>query len=154
MGRSLFAKLHRRYGRRISGDERRLRAEQHLERLRQAMPVGLVGAPQRVASTSPRIAILGAGFAGMSAAWFAKRAGFGVTVVEPGVVGGRVSSTTTLVPGRVLEAGAELIGTNHPLWMALAQHFGFALSVLSSEDNYAAAGLEMPMILDGRHLTS
>jgi monoamine oxidase len=154
MGRSLFAKLHRRYGRRISGDERRLRAEQHLERLRQAMPVGLVGAPQRVASTSPRIAILGAGFAGMSAAWFAKCAGFGVTVIEPGMVGGRVSSTTTLVPGRVLEAGAELIGTNHPLWMALAQHFGFALSVLSSEDNYAAAGLEMPMILDGRHLTS
>jgi hypothetical protein len=64
-----------------------------------------------------------------------------------------VSSTSTLVPGRILEAGAELIGTNHPLWMALAQHFGFAMSVISSEDNYAAAGLEMPLIIDGRHLT-
>jgi monoamine oxidase len=117
------------------------------------MPVGLVGAPQRVASTSPRVAILGAGFAGVSAAWFAKRAGFGVTVIEPGVVGGRVSSTTTLVPGRILEAGAELIGTNHPLWIELARHFGFALSVISSEENYASVGLEMPMILDGRHLS-
>lgn len=98
MGRSLFAKLHRRYGRRISGDERRQRAEQHLVRLRDAMPVGLVGATQRISTTSPRVAILGAGFAGMSAAWFASRAGFGVTVIEPGAVGGRVSSTSTLVP--------------------------------------------------------
>lgn len=154
MGRSLFAKLHRRFGRRISGDERRQRAADHYERLRQAMPVGLIGAPQRIASTSPRVAVLGAGFAGASAGWFASRAGFGVTLIEPGVTGGRVSSTDTFVPGRILEAGAELIGTNHPLWMALAAHFGFALSVLSSEDNYAAAGLEMPLIIDGHRLTA
>lgn len=154
MGRSLFAKLHRRFGRRISGDERRQRAEHHYERLREAMPVGLVGAPQRIASASPRVAVLGAGFAGTSAAWFAARAGFAVTLIEPGVVGGRVSSTKTLVPGRILEAGAELIGTNHPLWIALAVHFGFAMSLLSSEENYAAAGLEMPLILDGRHLST
>ena len=44
MGRSLFAKLHRRYGRRISGDERRLRAEKHLERLRQACRSLLISA--------------------------------------------------------------------------------------------------------------
>jgi monoamine oxidase len=30
------------------------------------MPVGLVGAPQRISTTSPRVAILGAGFAGLS----------------------------------------------------------------------------------------
>ena len=154
MGRSLFAKLHRRFGRRIGGDELRRRAEAHYERLREAMPVGLVAAPQRIASTSPRVAILGAGFAGTSAAWFAARAGFAVTLIEPGVVGGRVSSTKTLVPGRILEAGAELIGTNHPLWIALGRHFGFAMSLLTSEENYAAAGLEMPMILDGRHLST
>lgn len=153
MGRSLFAKLHRRFGRRIGGDERRQRAAAHYERLREAMPVGLVGTPRRIASASPRVAILGAGFAGTSAAWFAARAGFAVTLIEPRVVGGRVSSTGTLVPGRILEAGAELIGTNHPLWIALGQHFGFAMSVLSSEENYAGAGLEMPLILDGRHLS-
>jgi len=154
MGRSLFAKLHRRFGRRIGGDDLRQRAEGHYERLREAMPIGLVGAPQRIASTAPRVAILGAGFAGTSAAWFAARAGFAVTLIEPGVVGGRVSSTKTLVPGRILEAGAELIGTNHPLWIALGRHFGFAMSLLTSEENYAAAGLEMPMILDGRHLST
>jgi monoamine oxidase len=154
MARSLFAKLHRRFGRRISGDERRRRAALHYERLRDAMPVGAIGAPRRVARTAPRVVVIGAGFAGASAAWFASRAGFAVTLIEPGPIGGRVSSTETLVPGRILEAGAELIGTNHPLWMALAQHFGFALSVLSSEDNYGAAGLEMPFILDGRHLTT
>lgn len=154
MGRSLFGKLHRRFGRRVGGDERRQRATEHYERLRAAMPVGLIDAPRRVSATSPRVAILGAGFAGVSAAWFAKRAGFGVTLIEPLVVGGRVSSTHTLVPGRILEAGAELIGTNHPLWIALAQHFGLALSVVSSEDNYAAAGLAMPMIIDGRSLSN
>jgi monoamine oxidase len=99
MGRSLFAKLHRRFGRRIGGDERRQRAAAHYERLREAMPVGLVGAPQRIASSAPRVAILGAGFAGVSAAWFAARAGLAVTLIEPQVVGGRVSSTHTLVPG-------------------------------------------------------
>ena len=49
------------------------------------MPVGLIGAPQRIASTSPRVAVLGAGFAGASAAWFASRARFGVTLIEPGM---------------------------------------------------------------------
>jgi monoamine oxidase len=154
MGRSLFGKLHRRFGRRVTGDERRQRAADHYERLRQAMPVGLVSAPRRVAAKSPRVAVLGAGFAGVSAAWFASRAGFGVTLIEPLVVGGRVSSNHTLVPGRILEAGAELIGTNHPLWIALAAHFGLALSVVSSEDNYAAAGLAMPLILDGHSLSN
>ena len=153
MGRSLFAKLHRRFGSRIGGDERRQRAAANYERLREAMPVGLAGRPQRIATAAPRVAILGAGFAGVSAAWFGARAGFAVTLIEPRVVGGRVSSTRTLVPGRILEAGAELIGTNHPLWIALAHQFGFALSAVSTEENYAAAGLEMPLILDGRHLS-
>jgi monoamine oxidase len=154
MGRSLFAKLHRRFGRPIGGEERRRRAEGHYERLREAMPVGLVGTTRRISNSSPRVAVLGAGFAGTSAAWFAARAGFVVTLIEPLIVGGRVSSTHTLVPGRILEAGAELIGTNHPLWLALAVHFGFAMSAVSSEDNYAAAGLEMPLILDGRSLST
>jgi monoamine oxidase len=154
MGRSLFGKLHRRFGRRVSGQERQRRAAEHYERLRQAMPVGLVGAPRRIATKNPRVAVLGAGFAGVSAAWFAARAGFAVTLIEPLVVGGRVSSTDKLVPGRILEAGAELIGTNHPLWLALAAHFGLAMSVISSEDNYAAAGLDMPMILDGHSLSN
>jgi len=153
MSRSLFAKLHRRFGQRITGEERQRRAEVHLARLREAMPVGMVGGVQRAAARGARVAVIGGGFAGTSAAWFAARAGMAVTLVEPRVVGGRVSSTRELVPGRILEAGAELIGTNHPMWMAFARHFGMAMSMITGEDQFAAAGLEMPLILNGKRLT-
>jgi len=91
----------------------------------------------------------------LSAAWFLKRAGIAATVIEPrSTPGGRVSSTRTLVEGRILEAGAELIGTNHPIWLAFARHFGLAMSMLTGEDQYDAAGLEMPMVVGGRHLSA
>ena len=150
MSRSLFAKLHRRFGQRITGQERQRRAEAHLARLRQAMPVGMVGGPQLAAARAARLVVIGAGFAGCSAAWFAARAGMAVTVIEPRAPGGRVWSRSDLVEGRILEAGAELIGTNHPMWMALARHFGIALSAITTEDQYAAAHLAMPLLLNGR----
>ena len=97
MGRSLFGKLHRRFGRRVSGQERQRRAAEHYERLRQAMPVGLVGAPRRIATKNARVAVLGAGFAGVSAAWFASRAGFAVTLIEPLVVIAILASVASLL---------------------------------------------------------
>jgi hypothetical protein len=70
MSRSLFAKLHRRFGQRITGEERRRRADAHMARLREAMPVGMVGGPQFAAA----------------------RAGMAVTVIEPrGSAGGRAA---------------------------------------------------------------
>ena len=53
--------------------------------------------------------------------------------------------------GRILEEGAELIGLNHPACIAAADLLGFALSVVTPEDDYAGAWLESPLILDGRH---
>src|SRR5689334_19791575 len=153
MSRSLFAKLHRRFAGRVGGAELQRRAAAHYERLREAMPVDLVGSPRLAAARAARIAVIGGGFAGLSAAWFAKRAGMAVTVIEPHTPGGRVSSTRTLVDGRILEAGAELIGANHPMWLAFARHFGLAMSMLSGEDEYAATGLEIPMVVGGRHLS-
>jgi monoamine oxidase len=153
MSRSLFAKLHRRFGQRITGQERQRRADAHLARLREAMPVGMVGGPQLAAARAARVAVIGAGFAGSSAAWFAARAGMAVTVIEPRAPGGRVWSRSDLVEGRILEAGGELIGTNHPMWMAFARHFGFALSAITTEDQYAAAHLSMPLVLDGRNIS-
>jgi monoamine oxidase len=118
------------------------------------MPVDLVGGPQLIAARPARVAVIGGGFAGLSAAWFASRAGMAVTLIEPRVVGGRVSSNHELVEGRILEAGAELIGTNHPMWMAFARHFGLAMSAVSSEELYDAAGLSMPMLINGRALSA
>ena len=155
MSRSLFGTLHRRFGRPVGGAERTRRALAHHARLREAMPVDLVGGPQLAANRAARVGVIGGGFAGLSAAWFASRAGMAATIIEPrAAVGGRVSSTSTLVEGRILEAGAELIGTNHPLWVALARHFGLALSVVSSDELYDAAGLAMPFFLEGRHLSA
>ena len=55
----------------------------------------------------------------------------------------------TVVEGRILEMGAELIGLNHPVCIAAADLLGFALSVVTPEDDYAGAWLESPLILDG-----
>jgi monoamine oxidase len=77
---------------------------------------------------------------------------FNVTIYEPGTKGGRVLSlqgASAFVPNRILEAGAELIGLNHPVWLLLAKKFGLALSVVTPEDDFAGAGLDMPLYLDG-----
>jgi monoamine oxidase len=101
-----------------------------------------------------RVTVVGAGFAGLTAACFLREFGFEVTVLEArGDVGGRVSSRTDICPGRVIEAGAELIGANHPMWLAFATSFGLGLSVLTSEDEFTAASLEMPLYLNGQSLT-
>jgi hypothetical protein len=68
-------------------------------------------------------------------------------------VGGRVHTVRDLVPGLPIGADAELIALNHPCWLDLARAFGFALSVITSEDNYIGAGLEMPIILEGESLS-
>ena len=38
--------------------------------------------------------------------------------------------------------------------MTFARHFGLAMSMLSGEDQYDAAGLAMPMLIGGRHLSA
>jgi monoamine oxidase len=96
------------------------------------------------------VAVVGAGFAGCAAAFVADQLGFEVTVYEASdQVGGRVSSSETVVPGRILETGAELIGLNHPVCIAVADLFGFALGVVTPDDDYAGAWLQSPLILDG-----
>jgi monoamine oxidase len=75
-----------------------------------------------------RVAVVGGGFGGLAAAWHLRRAGFSVTVFEAsGRLGGRVRSNSGLVPGKVVEAGAELIGENHPNWRRFAEIFGLTL---------------------------
>ena len=95
-----------------------------------------------------RVVIVGAGFSGLAAAYELSRAGYEVTVVEArNRVGGRVLSFSDLVPGKNMEGGGELIGANHPAWIAYAKQFGLEFLDIGEED------LEFPIVLGGKRLT-
>ncbi len=93
---------------------------------------GCAGTPLRgrTAEGAKRVVVIGAGLAGLSAAYEMRAAGYDVIVLEARKrLGGRVlsfaaGSATELAPGRTCEGGGELIGTNHPLWCAYAEKFG------------------------------
>ena len=151
MARSLYSVLRGRFGSRVSGAERARRAAEHYERVRGVLPLELVRASRQTGASPGSVAVVGAGFAGCAAAFVADLLGFEVTVYEAGDrVGGRVRSSQTVVEGRILELGAELIGLNHPVCIAAADLLGFALSVVTPDDDYAGAWLESPLILDGQ----
>src|SRR5262245_8308178 len=151
MSRSLHQRLHRRYGTRASGAERRHRAAEHHERAREALPLDLLKAAPRGGPSPGRAAIVGAGFAGCAAGWLASRLGFEVVLYDAvGAPGGRVRSSRDVVPGRIIEEGAELIGLNHPVWIRLAELAGLALAVVTPEDQQGGGRLEAPLVLDGR----
>ncbi|MFO1077051.1 MAG: NAD(P)/FAD-dependent oxidoreductase [Planctomycetota bacterium] len=96
-----------------------------------------------------RIVVIGAGFGGLACAHELQAAGYGVTVVEAtNRVGGRVRSSTKFVPGRVVEFGAELIGSNHPTWMSYAKAFGLEMLELTENEDF-----EAPILLDGVRLS-
>jgi len=149
--RSVFGSLRQRFGSRLSGAERARRAVGHYERVRGVLPLEVVRASRQAGAAPGSVAIVGAGFAGCAAAFVADLLGFEVTVYEAsGRVGGRVRSSQTVVSGRILELGAELIGLNHPVCIAAADLLGFALSVVTPEDDYAGAWLQSPLILGGQ----
>jgi monoamine oxidase len=87
--------------------------------------------PVQRSSTPPHIIVVGAGFAGLSAAYELQSVGYKVTVLEAqDDVGGRVKSTRHIVPGRVMERGAELIGKNHLAWWSYKRIFGLKFEEL------------------------
>lgn len=96
-----------------------------------------------------RVVVVGAGFAGLACAYELQSAGYDVKVVEASNrVGGRVRSSTEFVAGRVVEIGAELIGSNHPTWMAYKETFGLEMLELSENLQW-----EQPVVLAGRRLS-
>src|SRR4051812_42243733 len=124
MAGSLFGKLHRRYGPKLSGQERFERAHQKQQEFERWLHTA--SAKADCGNALPRgVAIVGAGFAGLAAAWTLRQAGVQATVFEARPrFGGRVETDRSLIPGRIIEAGAELIGLNHPMWLHLAREFG------------------------------
>ena len=143
--RSLYSRLHTRFGAPV---DRREMIRQSL-----AAAAGVLlsdrlafAAPR---ASGPRVVVIGAGFAGLAAAYELSRAGADVTVLEArNRVGGRVLSFHDLVPGGAMEGGAELIGTNHPIWMDYRQRFGLPFVDITEED------AEAPIVLSGRRLTA
>ncbi len=144
--RSLYARLHSRYHRGELIDRREM-----IRRSLAAAAGVLVSerlafaAPQ---SSAPRVIVIGAGFAGLAAAYELSRGGADVTVLEArNRVGGRVISFTDLVPGGAMEGGAELIGTNHPIWQQYKARFDLPFVPITEED------AEAPIVLRGTRLT-
>ena len=143
---NFFMSLQRKYGK-PSGITRR-------EMLQRSMAAGAAlliserfSAP--LTAAAGRVVVVGAGFSGLAAAYELSKAGYDVTVVEArNRVGGRVISFSDLVPGKVVEGGAELIGSNHPAWVAYAKQFKLDFLDVGEED------LEFPIVLGGKRLTS
>jgi oxygen-dependent protoporphyrinogen oxidase len=72
-------------------------------------------------NTPPHVLVVGGGLAGLSAAYELKSVGYRVTVFEAQQdLGGPVKSYRNWIGNKVVEAGGELIGSNHAAWRSYA----------------------------------
>jgi monoamine oxidase len=116
------------------------------------------GRSARASQNGKRVVVVGAGFAGLACAHELLAVGYDVEILEAGErVGGRVYSRTDFVQGRSVEIGGELIGANHPTWVAYAKKFGLHLLELEEEsdppqrlfvDGKAVEGAELTALED------
>jgi monoamine oxidase len=149
MSRSLYARLARRYRPKPVGWNRREFLQATL-----AASAGLLVscAPTlqraRMAPHGRKVVIVGAGFSGLAAAYELHTAGYTVMLLEArNRAGGRVLTFRDLASGKTVEGGGELIGSNHPTWVAYAQQFGLRfLDITENEE------LTEPVILNGKTL--
>src|SRR5436190_21298934 len=151
MARSLYGLLARKYGPRVDGATRRDFLKATL-----AASAGLMLSRMGYAETPAkknglRVAIIGAGFSGLACAYELLTAGYDVTVIEArDRVGGRVLSFGDLVPKKNVEGGGELIGSNHPHWVAYKEKFGLEfLDVTEGEEGSAS-----PLLINGELIDS
>lgn len=143
---NLYAQLHRRYGKKDGLTRREM-----IQRSLAAAGVLLISDSLTFGAqkTGARVVVVGAGFSGLAAAYELSKAGYDVTVVEArNRVGGRVISFSDLVPGKNVEGGGELIGSNHPAWLGYAKQFKLDFLDVGEED------AEFPIVLNGKRLTS
>jgi monoamine oxidase len=143
---NLYSQLHRRYGQ-PDGVTRREMIQRSLAAAGALLLSDRIGLSAQ--KTAGRVVVIGAGFSGLAAAHELSRAGYDVTVAEArNRVGGRVISFSDLVPGKNVEGGGELIGSNHPAWVGYAKQFGLEFLDVAEED------LEFPIVLNGKRLSA
>jgi monoamine oxidase len=146
MSRSLYARLGRRFAPERFDPSRR-------DALKAALATGagllLTGcATPGSARWNRRVVVIGAGLAGLACAAELRAAGCDVTVLEARPrVGGRVLSFSDLIPGKNIEGGGELIGSNHPLWVTYAKRFRLEFLKIDEHEELAA-----PLVLAGNRL--
>ncbi len=110
------------------------------------------GAEAKVPAAGPpngrRVLVIGAGFSGLSCAYELKKAGYDVQILEARHrVGGRVLTFRDWIPGKTVEGGAELIGSNHTMWLHYAAQFKLHFRpVAESADEIR------PIVINGRRL--
>src|SRR6266508_3319440 len=86
-----------------------------------------------MASDNRTVTVIGAGLAGLSAAYDLHRAGWDVTVLEArDRVGGRVHSLRNFSNGLVAAAGGEFIDESHTRMLAFAEQFNLKLGKVGS----------------------
>ena len=142
-----YARLHRRFARRDEGITRREMLQRSLAAAAGVMLSEQLGA---LAQSGRRVIVVGAGFSGLTAAYELTRAGYDVTVVEArNRVGGRVVTFGDLVPKKVVEGGGELIGSNHPTWVAYAKQFKLDFLDVTEEEE-----VDFPVVLGGKALST
>ncbi|CAN5870533.1 NAD(P)/FAD-dependent oxidoreductase [soil metagenome] len=104
------------------------------------------------AKPGSRIAVVGAGLAGLNAAYQLRKLGYDATVYEArNRVGGRVHSVTA-GPGYVLDRGGSFVNTDHDDVLALIDEFGLELFDRLAD----AASVPFPEIayyFDGREIS-
>lgn len=102
-----------------------------------------------------KVAVVGGGFAGMTAAWYLTRFGVKVSVYEADSrLGGRVW-TEEFPAGskRQIDFGAELVGFNFPMWWLFKDLFGLKTVAFTTEEEYKTkAGLTVQTKMDGKSI--
>ncbi|MBA2431961.1 MAG: FAD-dependent oxidoreductase [Chthoniobacterales bacterium] len=152
MARSLYARLSRRYRPRTALERREflkitLAASAGL--FVSGLPSFAATGTRRGVGRGRRVIVIGAGFGGLACAHELIGAGYDVTLLDArNRVGGRVLSFNDMIPGKVVEGGGELIGSNHPTWVGYAKKFGLRFNDVTEDEK-----LDAPVILGGKRLT-
>ena len=144
----MYSVLHSRLGSPLSEPERLEACAPKRAQLLDArlLPSTLSGDALAASDVIPNlmVGVVGAGFAGLMAAWYLQQCGVQVAVFESADrIGGRVRTDRDFIAGKTVEAGAELIGVNHAMWFSLADLFGLPLVPITGADEYTEAGLQV-----------